>query len=120
MIVETPMLSEDDRDYTSASEEETEAEPRKTKALGKPFPRIVRQSKGGWNRIRKGMSDEKMTGRIMLTQYISYEATDTANITLAYSLLISAKPPTPSTSKKLAPMNILLDTGASISLLPLW
>ena len=28
--------------------------------------------------------------------------------------------PTPTTSKKLAPTNVLLDTGASISLLPLW
>ena len=79
----------------------------KTKALSKPLRKIVRQSKGGRNRIRKGMSDEKMTGRIMLTQYLSYKATDKDNLTPAYSLLMSAKPPTPNTSRKLAPTNVL-------------
>ena len=51
---------------------------------------------------------------------MSYEATDTVNVSPAYLLLMTAKPPTPSNLKKLAPTNVLLDTGASISLLPLW
>ena len=47
VIIEAPIMSEDEREYASASEEETEAKPRKTKALGKPYWKIVRQSKGG-------------------------------------------------------------------------
>ena len=76
-IVETLIQSEDEGDYTSASEEEIAAEPRKTRAFGQPFRKIVRQSKGGWNCKKQGMSDEKVTGRKILTQYMSYKATDT-------------------------------------------
>ena len=55
MIVETtPILSEDEGDYTSASKEEAEAEPRKAKVLNQPYRKIVRQSKGGRNHIKKG------------------------------------------------------------------
>ena len=68
--------------------------------------------------MRKGGSDDKITGSIRLTEYLSYKATE--NDTPSYSLLVLAKPPTPTTVKKLAPTNILLDNGASISLLPLW
>ena len=60
VTMEVPDLSEDEREYrsSSSSDEETNSEPIKTKDLGKPFHRIVRQSKGGRNRMRKGGSDD--------------------------------------------------------------
>ena len=90
VIIEAPIMSEDKREYNSASKEEAEVEPEKTKALGKPYRKIVRQWKGGPNRL-KMVSDEKTAGRIMLTQYMRYEATDTVNITPAYWLPMTAK-----------------------------
>ena len=97
MTIEVPELSEDEREYmsSSSSDEETNAEPVKMKDLGKPFHRIVRQSKGGRNRMRKGGSDDKITGSIRLTEYLSYKATECD--TPSYLLLMLAKPPTPPT-----------------------
>ena len=54
-----------------------------------------------------------------MTEYLSYKASSNTD-TPSYSLLITAKTLTSATVKKLAPTNVLLDTGASISLLPLW
>ena len=40
--------------------------------------------------------------------------------TLAYDLLLNPKPLAHSNKKDLEPTTVLLDTGASISLMPLW
>ena len=85
---------------------------------GKPFRKVLRQARGGRHRLKRGGSEEKITGSISLTVYLSYKASD--SYIPSYSLLVTVKPPTPTTVKKLAPTNVLLDTGASISLLPLW
>ena len=55
--METPILSSDEGDYTS--KDEVEAEPRKVKALGQPITRVMRQSRGGRNCVKQGMTDEK-------------------------------------------------------------
>ena len=120
VTMECPDLTEDKREYksSSSSAEEADSEPGKSRDLGKPFRKVLRQSRGGRNKLRKGGSDDKITGSIRLTEYMSYKASDTD--TPSYSLLVLAKSPTPTTAKKLAPTKVLLDTGASISLLPLW
>ena len=53
-----------------------------------------------------------------MSEYLSYKASTVD--TPSYSLLISSKAPSPNTAKKVTPTTVLLDTGASISLLPLW
>ena len=120
VTVEDIGLTEDEAEYRSAvsSDEETDSEPTKQKDLGKPYRKVLRQARGGRHRLKRGGSEEKITGSIRLTEYLSYMASNTD--TPSYSLLVTVKPLTPTTVEKLASTNVLLDTGASISLLPLW
>ena len=53
-----------------------------------------------------------------MSEYITYKASTVETPT--YQLRISSKTPTPSTARQATPTTVLLDTGASISLLPLW
>ena len=103
VTIECPDLTEDEVEYKSASssDEETDSEPTKPKDLGKPFRKVVRQARGGRNRLRRGGSDEKITGLIRLTEYLSYKASDSD--TPSYSLLVTAKTPTPAIVKKIGP-----------------
>ena len=74
--------------------------------------------KGGRQRFKRGGHEERITGSIRLTEYLTYKASSVD--TPSYSLLISSKTPAPNTAKKVPPTSVLLDTGASISLLLLW
>ena len=78
----------------------------------------MRQAKGGRQRLKRGGHEERITGSIRLTEYLSYKALSVD--TPSYFLQISSKTPAPNTAKNVAPACVLLDTGASISLLPLW
>ena len=69
---------------------------------------------------RKPSALKKTTGHIHLAEYTSLKASIDPDSTLAYGLLLSAKPPARSNTKDLEPTTVLLDTGASISLMPLW
>ena len=80
---------------------------------------MLRQARGGRRRLKRGCCEEKITGFIRLTAYLSYKASSNTD-TPSYSSLITAKTLTPATVKKLAPTNVLLDTGASVSLLQFW
>ena len=91
----------------------------KGKVLGSHLLRVLRQSKDGRRRARGGVVPDKITGNIYLTQYISYTAASSDEIILTYQLLVSTKMPTKSSSLKLAPTSVLLDTGTSVSLMPL-
>ena len=61
----------------------------------------------------------KIHGRIHLTQYTSYNADSKDDVIPTYKLLAIQSKPTKSSSKALAPTDVLLDTGASVSLMPL-
>ena len=45
----------DEGDY--ASEDETEARPKKVEALGEPVTRVMRQDHGGVNHVKQGMTN---------------------------------------------------------------
>ena len=68
--------------------------------------------------MRRGGHEERITGSIRLSEYLTYKASTVETPT--YSLLISSKTPSPNTAKQVTPTTVLLDTGASILLLPLW
>ena len=113
-------LTEDEAEYKSdiSSGEETDSELTKQTNLGRPYRKVLRQVKGDRQRLKRGGHEERITGSIRLTEYLSYKASSVD--TPLYSLLISAKTPAPSTTKKVTPSSVLLDTGANISLLLLW
>ena len=102
----------------ASSSEETDSETTEQPDFRKPYRQVLRVTKGGRRRLRKGGHDERKTGSIRLSVYLTYKASTVETPT--YSLMISSKTPTPNTAKQVTPTTVLLDTGASISLLPLW
>ena len=120
VTIENLGLIVDEADYKSeaSSGEETDSDTTVQPNLGRPYRKVLRLAKGGRQRLKRGGHDERITGSIRLSEYLSYKASTVD--TPSYSLLISSKTPTPNTSKKVTPTTVLLDTRASISLLPLW
>merc|ERR1712240_933521 len=84
----------------------------------RPYKKVLRLSRGGRNRLRKGYQDERITGSIRLSEYISWKAS--SNDSPTNQLKVLSETPTPTNSKTALATTVLLDTGASISLLPLW
>ena len=119
VTVENLGLTEDEADYMSgvSSSEETDSETTEQPGFRKPYRHVLRVTKGGRRRLRKGGHDERITGSIRLSEYLTYKASTVETPT--YSLIISSKTPTPNTSKQVTPTTVLLDTGGYISLLPL-
>ena len=66
----------------------------------------------------KGGDEGHITDSIRLSEYVSCRASMIE--TPSYSLLITSKTPSPNSEQKVTKTTVLLDTGASISLLPLW
>merc|ERR1712240_938454 len=98
--------------------EETDSEITGQPNFRKPYRQVLRVNKGGRRRLRRGGHEERITRSIRLSEYLTYKASTVETPT--YSLLISSKTPSPNTAKQVIPTTVLLDTGASISLLPLW
>ena len=65
VTLECPDLTDDEGEYKSASlsspGEETDSKPSKLRDMGKPFQKVVRQARGGRNKLRRGGSEEKVT-----------------------------------------------------------
>ena len=55
-----------------------------------------------------------------LNEYTSLSTSSKRGSIPAYSLMICSKVPAKSHTHKLPPTTVLLDTGASVSLMPLW
>ena len=90
-----------------------------------PVQARLRQSRQGRQRAKEGPST-KCHGRVHLSEY-SVSATEYARSAAsgntsvpAYSLLIAHKVPAKSVSDTMGATTVLLDTGASVSLMPAW
>ena len=90
-----------------------------------PIQAVLRSSKHGRRRARDGPT-KKCHGHLHLYEY-SMSATEYARSAAdgktsvpAYSLLMAPKVLTKSVSDSMRATTVLLDTGASISLMPLW
>merc|ERR1712120_4651 len=111
-------------DFTDSdsSPEVSSGEESDTESLRQPnmrsYRHVLRTTKAGRRRLLKGGDVGRITGSIRLSEYVSCRASTIE--TPSYSLLITSKTPSPNTEKKVTKTTVLLDTGASISLLPLW
>ena len=85
-----------------------------------PIPAWLRQSRNGRARVKVGAPTGKVHGRVNLNEYTSLSASSKKGSIPAYSLMICSKVPAKSHTHKLPPTTVLLDTGASVSLMPLW
>ena len=112
-------LTSDEEDYNSDSGSGPQPSTKK-RPLKAPILSRLRQSIFGRARAKVGAPLEKVHGRICLTEYNSMSASSKRDSVLAYSLLISRNVPAKSQTHKLLPTSVLLDTEASISLMPLW
>ena len=90
-----------------------------------PVQALLRTSKHGRRRAREG-PPTKCHGHVHLseytmsaTEYVRSAATGKTSIP-AYSLLIAHKVPAKSVSDTMGATTVLLDTGASVSLMPAW
>ena len=106
------LSTEDDEDVPDAPVR------RRRKFPKDSFPAIWRQSRQGRQRT-KDPPTAKTHGRILLHHY-SMAAESVDNSVPAYNLLMSKKVPSKSVSNEMPPTKVLLDTGASISLMPAW
>merc|ERR1712101_75016 len=106
---------------STEDEEEVEDTPtrKKRKFPKDKFPAIWRQSRQGRQRAKDPPPTAKTHGRILLHHY-SMAAASEDNSVPAYNLLISKKVPPKSVSNEMPPTKVLLDTGASVSLMPAW
>ena len=105
---------------SSDEEEEVPDAPAKTKrrfSKGKT-PAIWRQSRQGRQRA-KDPPTSKTHGRISVAQYSVAAASEDSSIP-SYNLLVAKKVPPKSVSQEMPPTKVLLDTGASVSLMPAW
>ena len=68
--------------------------------------------------MKDGKVEAKVHSQIHLSQYMSYNTVAKGDAITLYKLLINQKNPTKSSSRQLAPSDVLLDTGASVSLMP--
>ena len=86
---------------------------------------VLRSSKHGQRRVRDGQTG-KCHGRVNLAEYsmssteYARSAADGKTSVSTYNLLMVAKVPTKSASVNLGATTVLLDTGASVSLMPAW
>ena len=122
----TSSISSDEEDEVSDQSEDdfdpTLAMRRLPKA---PIQARLRQSRRGRQRAKEGPST-KCQGRVHLseysmsaTEYVKSAASGKTTVP-AYSLMIGQKVPAKSISNKIAATMVLLDTGASVSLMPAW
>merc|ERR1711867_191461 len=100
--------------------------PKPKKRLPKTqVPPVLRSSKYGRRRARDNPTGV-CHGRVHLTEYsmssseFARSAADGKTSTPTYNLLMATKVPTKSKSEALSPTTVLLDTGASVSLMPAW
>merc|ERR1712120_11231 len=111
-------------DFTDSdsSPEVSSGEESDTETLRQPnmrsYRHVLRSTKAGRRRLLKGGDVGRITGSIRLSEYVSCRASTIE--TPSYSLLITSKTPSPNSDQKGTKTTVLLDTGASISLLPLW
>merc|ERR1711867_147039 len=120
IFVESLGTDSGESDYSStvSSGDETDSETSGQPNFRKPYRQVLRTNKGGRRRLKKGGHEERITGSIRLSEYVTCKASTIE--TPSYSLLITSKTPSPNLEKKVTKTTVLLDTGASISLLPLW
>ena len=119
MTVDMRTISSDDDFYNSESESHV------LRFLTKAVKRtnlsaVMRQSRYGRARCKDSSALTKTHGRIHLSEYTSMKASAGSDATPTYGLMLSAKPPARSHTQDLLVTTLLLDTGASISLMPLW
>merc|ERR1712120_115635 len=111
-------------DFTDSDckKEASSGEESDTESLKQPnmrsYRHVLRSTKAGRRRLLKGGDVGRITGSIRLSEYVSMRASTIE--TPSYSLLITSKTPSPNSDQKGTKTTVLLDTGASISLLPLW
>ena len=89
VTVESLGLTEDKADYMygASSSEETDSETTEQPGFRRPYRRVLRVTKEGRRRLRKGGHYERITGSIRLSKYITYKASTVETPT--YSLRIS-------------------------------
>ena len=64
---------EDEANYKSevSSDEETESDTPELPNLGRPYRKVLRLAKGGRQRLKRGGHEERITGSIRLSEYLS-------------------------------------------------
>ena len=67
-----------------------------------------------------GAPTGKVHGRVNFSEHTSFLVSSKNYMGPAYSLMICSKTPVKSLTQKLSPTTVLLDTGASVSSMPLW
>ena len=99
VTVEHIEFTKDEASSTEATDSETtdsEATDSINPGFRKPYRKVLRVTKEGRRRLKRGYQDERISGSIRLTEYVSYKASTID--TPSYQLRISAKTPTPSNS----------------------
>ena len=112
-------LSCDSDDYSLEPESDVSSRPKRIPKRTK-LPYVMRESCFG---RRRGWEPEALTktmARVSLAEYTSLKASLDPDSTPAYDLLMNPKPPAHSITRGLETTRVLLDTGASISLMPSW
>merc|ERR1712101_1448 len=106
--------------FTDDEEEAEDAPARPKRKFPKDkFPAIWRQSRQGRQRAKDPPPTARTHGRILLHHYSMAAASEDDSVP-AYNLLMAKKVPSKSVSNEMPPTKVLLDTGASMSLMPLW
>merc|ERR1712101_61370 len=102
-------------------EEEVEDAPARTKRRfpKDKIPAVWRQSCQGRQRAKDPPPTARTHGRILLHHYSMAAASEDDSVP-AYNLLMAKKVPSKSVSNEMPPTKVLLDTGASVSLMPAW
>ena len=125
-ITVTSSISSDEEEEVPDHSEDDFGPPLAIRRLPKaPIQARLRQSRQGRQRAKEGPST-KCHGRVHLleysmsaTKYVRSAAKGKTSVP-AYSLLIAHKVPAKSISDSMEATTVLLDTGASMSLIPAW
>ena len=88
-----------------------------TKTLG---PTQLRQNCHERTHTRVRAPTEKVHGRVNFSEHTLFSVSSKNYTSPAYSLMICNKIPVKSLTQNLSPTTVLLDTGASVSSMPLW
>ena len=118
-------VTSDDNDDIPDTPEDPSPPTVKRKLPKASIQAVLRSSKHGRRRARDGPTG-KCHGRVHLSEYsmssteYARSAADGKTSFPAYSLLMTPKVPTKSASENLRATTVLLDTGASVSLMPAW